>query len=173
MSATAAPSQSLQACDLLHRSRQVHWPKGFDPAQAPSFAHNELQMHASCDRVWNRLISAPEWPSWFILVKDVRLPEGRKTLVDQLQLQWNILGGAVQSKITEFVPNSRLGWLSFYGATNYYHAWYLEPTAGGCTVLAEEVGIGPDAAKLAQSNDTSTHRAHDLWLASLRWASGS
>ena len=38
--------------DLGHRSRDIHWPTGFDPAKADLFAHNELVIHAPCERVW-------------------------------------------------------------------------------------------------------------------------
>ena len=38
--------------DLANRSRDIHWPTGFDPAKADLFAHNELVIHAPCERVW-------------------------------------------------------------------------------------------------------------------------
>jgi len=44
--------------DLAHRSRDIHWPTGFDPAKADLFAHNELVIHAPCERVWQHIIDA-------------------------------------------------------------------------------------------------------------------
>ena len=38
------------ASDLRNRSRQIRWPKAFDPAEAKSFAHNELEMRSDCHR---------------------------------------------------------------------------------------------------------------------------
>jgi hypothetical protein len=38
--------------DLAHRSPDIHWPAGFEPAKADLFAHNELIINASCERVW-------------------------------------------------------------------------------------------------------------------------
>src|SRR4029077_20109386 len=44
--------------DLAKRSRDIHWPTGFDPEKADLFAHNELVIHAPCERVWQPIIDA-------------------------------------------------------------------------------------------------------------------
>ena len=44
--------------DLANRQRDIHWPTGFDPAKADLFAHNELVIHAPCERVWQHIIDA-------------------------------------------------------------------------------------------------------------------
>lgn len=38
--------------DLAHRSPDIHWPDGFEPVRADLFAHNDLIINASCERVW-------------------------------------------------------------------------------------------------------------------------
>jgi hypothetical protein len=38
--------------DLAHRSPDIHWPTGFEPKKAGLFAHNDLIINASCERVW-------------------------------------------------------------------------------------------------------------------------
>src|SRR5579859_6051830 len=42
--------------DLAHRSPDIHWPAGFEPEKADLFAHNELIINASCERVWAQII---------------------------------------------------------------------------------------------------------------------
>jgi hypothetical protein len=39
--------------DLAHRSPDIHWPAGFEPAKADLSAHNDLIINASCERVWS------------------------------------------------------------------------------------------------------------------------
>lgn len=168
------PAMGTRADDQRHRSRQIHWPVTFDPTVAQSFAHNELLIRADCHQVWEHLVDVPRWPSWLILTKDARLLDGATRLAQGTRFQWNIIGYQEESKIEEFVSDSRLGWYSYTPGQSplYYHVWLLEPQTLGCRVTTEEVGLGPDAAKSAKAGDTETHRVHDLWLASLRWVSG-
>ena len=85
-----------------------------------------------------------------------------------------MFGGPMDSSITEFVPSSRLAWIP-PGATEakgqHYHTWLLTNDATGCRVVTEETGISADDVKRVAAGDTTMHRAHDLWLASLKWAS--
>jgi hypothetical protein len=85
-----------------------------------------------------------------------------------------IFGSPITSRIDEYVPESRLSWIP-QGldevAPSHYHTWHLIPEAAGCRVITEETGVGPSDVKTPQSNSRLVHRAHDLWLASLRWTS--
>src|SRR5580658_11363771 len=38
--------------DGAQRSGNIHWPDGFHPEQADLFAHNEIVVHASCEKVF-------------------------------------------------------------------------------------------------------------------------
>jgi hypothetical protein len=59
--------------DLVNRSRDIHWPDGFDPSSADLFSHNELLIDASCERAWDNIIDATKWPQWYPNSKDVRI----------------------------------------------------------------------------------------------------
>ena len=61
--------------DLAHRSRDIHWPAGFEPEKADLFAHDDLIIKASCERVWTHIIQASRWPTWYPNSK-VRLRAG-------------------------------------------------------------------------------------------------
>jgi len=39
--------------------------------------------------------------------------------------------------------------------------------------VMEEAGIGKDAANMRKTDEAGMHRGHDLWLATLKWASES
>jgi uncharacterized protein YndB with AHSA1/START domain len=157
--------------DLAHRSPDIHWPAGFEPAKADLFAHNELLVNASCERVWSHIVDASQWPSWYPNSKDVQIQGGDTVLRDGTVFRWTTFGLSIESKVHEYEPNRRLGWYGYAPGTqpSFYHSWYLEPQGTMCRVVMDEAGVGKDAAGLRQSDETLMHRGHDLWLASLKW----
>ena len=157
--------------DLANRSPDIHWPTGFEPDKADLFAHNELIINASCERIWSHIIDAKRWPTWYPNSKDVELPGGNPVLRDGTIFRWTTFGLSIESTVHEFVPNRRLGWFGYApGAKpSFYHSWYLEPKADMCHVVMDEAGVGKDAAGLRNSDETLMHRGHDLWLATLKW----
>src|SRR5882672_12427520 len=157
--------------DLANRSRDIHWPAGFDPAKADLFSHNDLIINASCERVWSHIVDANNWPTWYPNSKDVQIQGGDPVLRDGTVFRWTTFGLAIESKVHESVPNQRLGWFGYAPGTppTFYHCWYLEPKDAMCRVVMDEAGVGKDAAGLRQSDETLMHRGHDLWLATLKW----
>jgi len=178
--ATAGPDSALHVegykamsmkDDLAHRSPDIHWPAGFDPAKADLFAHNDLIINASCERVWSHIVDANTWPTWYPNSKDVQIQGGDPVLRDGTVFRWTTFGLAIQSQVHDYVPNQRLGWFGYAPGTppTFYHSWYLEPKGAMCRVVMDEAGVGKDAAGLRQSDETLMHRGHDLWLATLKW----
>ena len=158
--------------DLANRSRDIHWPPGFDPAKTDLFAHNELVIHASCERVWQHIIDATKWPEWYPNAKAVQIMNG--TVLGQGSVfRWTTFGLSIESKVNEFVPYTRIGWYGYAPGADptFYHTWFLTQTADGCHVVTDEVGIGKDAAHLRETDESLMHRGHDLWLATLKWIS--
>jgi hypothetical protein len=159
--------------DLAHRSPDIHWPEGFNPSTADIFSHNELVIHATCERIWNNIIDADKWPSWYPNAKDVQIIDGGKLLSEGTVFRWTTFGLPLESRIHEFVPYSRIGWYGYAPGAQptFYHTWYLEEEGDACRVVTDEVGKGPDAIKLRQADEGLMHRGHDLWLATLKWMS--
>lgn len=157
--------------DLAARSPDIHWPAGFEPAKADLFAHNDLTINASCERVWGHIVNAIQWPTWYPNSKDVAISGEDRVLRDGTVFRWTTFGLSIESKVHEYVPNQRLGWYGYAPGTqpSFYHSWYLQPKGAGCHVIMDEAGIGKDAAALRQSDETLMHRGHDLWLATLKW----
>ena len=158
--------------DLANRQRDIHWPTGFDPAKADLFAHNELVIHAPCERVWQHIIDATKWPEWYPNAKAVEIMNG--TVLGQGSVfRWTTFGLSIESKVNEFVPYTRIGWYGYAPGADptFYHTWFLTQTADGCRVVTDEVGIGKDAAHLRETDESLMHRGHDLWLATLKWMS--
>jgi uncharacterized protein YndB with AHSA1/START domain len=157
--------------DLAHRSAFIHWPAGFEPEKADMFAHNDLLINASCERIWTNIIDATRWPAWYPNSKGVELHRGDSVLRDGTVFRWTTFGLDIESTVHEFVPNQRLGWYGYAPGTkpSFYHSWYLEPKGRMCHVVMDEAGVGKDAAELRKSDETLMHRGHDLWLATLKW----
>ena len=172
-SATSAEGYKAMSMndDLAHRSPDIHWPAGFEPANADLFAHNEMLVNAPCGRVWKHIVDANQWPTWYPNSKDVHIQGGDTLLEDGTVFRWTTFGLAIESKVHEYVPNRRLGWYGYAPGTkpSFYHSWYLQSKGPTCLVVMDEAGIGKDAAGLRQSDETLMHRGHDLWLATLKW----
>ena len=168
-----AQASSTMADDRAHRDPAIHWPAEFDPSVAPVFSHNELLLSTDCHRAFTRLADATSWPTWFVLTKDV-VAETPGPVQQGSLFRLRIFDSPIQSRITEFVPDSRLSWIPF-GADEtetrhgHYHAWHFLPAPTGCRVVTEETGIGPGDRRDPVKGSALMHRAHDLWLASLRW----
>jgi hypothetical protein len=163
--------------DLKHRAHEIHWPKGFEPETADLFSHNELTLQASCKDVWGHIVDASKWPAWYPNSKGVSIVGDSPTLGEGSVFHWTTFGLPLESKVNEFVPYSRIGWYGYAPGTapsaehSFYHTWYLVPAGKACRVVMDEVGKGPDAAHLRQTDESLMHRGHDLWLATLKWVS--
>lgn len=160
--------------DQKLRDPTMHWPKNWEPGKAAIFSHNELLIHASCHRVWARLTDLPDWPNWIVFIKDIEIPGPDRTVKEGTVARLQIFGTPIELRITEFVPDTRLAWFPrtlTREKPEHYHAWHLIPKSTGCLVITEESGITTEDARLARAGDTFMHRAHDLWLASLKWTS--
>src|SRR5271167_1392032 len=91
--------------DLAHRSPNIHWPAGFEPNKADLFAHNELLINASCERVWSHIVDASQWPTWYPNSKDVRIQGGERLLGSGTVFRWTTFGLTIESNVHEYVPN--------------------------------------------------------------------
>jgi len=163
----------IMKTDLRARSLDIHWPSEFRPDAADLFSHNELLIDAPCENVWNHIIDASNWPHWYPNSKDVQLLNGAKVLGPDVRWRWTTFGLAIESRVHEYTPYSRLGWYGYApGATPaFYHTWLLQPRASGCAVITDEAGLGKDAVHLRETDEGMMHRGHDLWLATLKWVS--
>jgi uncharacterized protein YndB with AHSA1/START domain len=159
--------------DLLKRPHDIHWPEGFIPEKADLFSHNELLVETSCEKVWGHIVDASKWPNWYPNSKNVNILDGEGLLKADTRWRWTTFGLPLESRVHEYVPNSRLGWFGYAPGQKpaFYHTWLLIPRGTSCQVVMDEVGKGADAANLRRSNESLMHRGHDLWLATLKWVS--
>lgn len=169
-----AQTSEMQS-DRAHRDSAIRWPAAYDPSVAPVFSHNELLIHADCHRTFGHLADAPHWPDWLVIVKDV-VNETPGTTGKGALYRLRIFNSPIQSRVVEFEADQRISWIP-YGADEtetrhgHYHAWRFIPQAAGCLVITEETGIGPGDRKDPAGGSHLMHKAHELWLDSLRYIS--
>jgi uncharacterized protein YndB with AHSA1/START domain len=155
--------------DGAQRSKDIHWPGGFHPEQADLFAHNEIVVHASCEKVFANIVDAQVWPSWYPNSHNVKLlnsPDGK--LHEGARFSWDTFGVHIESRVHEFVPGSRIGWFGDGAGMNAYHTFLLLKTDEGCHIVTEEVVKGPGAVEFRQKQPDAMHEGHDLWLSTLK-----
>lgn len=161
--------------DREHRDLAIRWPAAYDPSVAPVFSHNELLIHADCHRTFIRLADAVDWPTWLVIVKDVtNVTPGNMGQGALYRLK--IFDSPIQSRIVEYEADKRISWIPF-GADEtevrhgHYHAWRFVPESPNCLVITEETGTGPGDRKDPAAGSHLMHKAHELWLDSLRYIS--
>jgi uncharacterized protein YndB with AHSA1/START domain len=155
--------------DGSQRLKDIHWPDGFHPGQADLFAHNEIVVHATCEKVFANIVDAQVWPSWYPNSHNVKLlnsPDGK--LHEGARFSWDTFGVHIESRVHEFVPNSRIGWFGDGTGMHAYHTFLLLKEDAGCHIVTEEVVKGPGAVEFREKQPNAMHEGHDLWLSTLK-----
>lgn len=120
----------------------IRWPDRFSPQNAPVHVVNELTMAVSPDAVWNVLIRAPDWPGFDANASKVVVEGGGPDLSAGARFNWRTFGVDLKTEVQEFVPGERIAWLALAPGLEAYHAWLIQPAAGGCHVITEETQRG-------------------------------
>jgi uncharacterized protein YndB with AHSA1/START domain len=156
--------------DIQHRSAHIHWPDDIVPEQVDLFAHNDIVIAAPAERIWQHLIKASLWPTWYTNAHEVVVQDPNGILGQGVIFDWTTFSANIHSTVNEFVPQERIGWFGETDQWRAYHTWLLEPRGDGSTyVVMEETGEGVNPRKLAQTNPGHMHRGHDLWNISLKF----
>ena len=169
-----AQTSEMQS-DRARRDTAIRWPAAYDPSVAPVFSHNELLIHASCHRTFTHLADATNWPNWLVIVKDVANETPDKTGQGALY-RLKIFNSPIQSRIVEYEADRRISWIPFgtdetETRHGHFHSWRFVPRAAGCLVVTEETGIGAGDLRDPAAGSHLMHKAHELWLDSLRYIS--
>ncbi len=124
---------------------KINWPEGFKPSKSAFFIHNEIDIKAPPQVVWDIFINAAKWPALNKKAEGIKLlnsPDGR--LNSSSVFIWSP-AGKFTSTIKAFKPPYNVAWL---GETDnkkitIYNAWTIIPTAEGCKVVTDESQNGP------------------------------
>jgi uncharacterized protein YndB with AHSA1/START domain len=146
----------------------IIWPERYATERVAAHVSNEITIAAPPAAVWAWLIRAADWPAWYPNAANVRLPGAARDLEAGTNFTWRTFGVTVKSTVREFVPEQRIAWDGTALLLDVYHAWLIEPRAGGCWVLTEENqnGLAAVAQKMFMPN--RMFGGHQVWLQKLR-----
>lgn len=148
----------------------VVWPDEFNPEKASWYINNEIEIYAEPEVVWNILIDARQWHTFY---KGVQSPveyldSTANCLRNGLSFKMHTMGLHLIPQIKEFVPNERMAWEVRRRNLTAYHAWVIVPTAKGCRLITPEAqnGFLTFLQKLFQPNKLL--KLHDVWLQAIK-----
>lgn len=175
--------------DWAERSPEIHWPTTMFNGSAEVFTHNQIEINASCEKVWDHLIQVERWSQWCPFCGKVQISGAAKVLQKNGRFTWvssdlpqdipigeNPPPERVDAVVMEYEPPNRLGWRSFgrsfthHGAlVASYHNWYIKPIGPNkCVVTFEEIATGIAARYARGAYPELVHLSHDDWLKGLK-----
>lgn len=168
LSAKKTGKPSMKKKDQIPDSR-IAWPPENSPAVSGVFAQNIVDIAAPPDKVWSLLIDCVKWPQWYKHCTDVSILRGGLLLGVNSKFRFKTLNLYFEPEIRTFEPSRMLVWsakgpLGGSGA----HAWYIEPTPGGCRVVTEETQRGILSALLGWYTRQTLLTSHEEWLRALK-----
>ncbi|MEM8966528.1 MAG: SRPBCC domain-containing protein [Bacteroidota bacterium] len=147
-------------------SEKIDWPSEYNPEEAGFFVHNEIDIKADPQIVWDLLIDAESWPNWYEGMTDVSVktnPNGK--LDSSTVLSFKTMGQFFETvTVKEFEPPYRLSWEATRKDIRGYHAWLIIPTKEGCKVITSETQHGLKAFMQKAFLPNKLRKLHDVWL---------
>ena len=148
---------------------RITWPPAHSPASSIVFAQNTLEIAAAPDTVWSLLIDCAQWPVWYKHCTDVSVLRGGPLLGANSKFRFKTLGLFFEPEVETFESPRMLVWSAKGPAgTSGSHAWYIEPTPGGCRVITEEVQRGLLLFFVRSRTRARLLTSHQEWLRSLK-----
>lgn len=160
------PVKSIKTKKYNPATNLVVWPDEFCPEKAKWYVYNEIEINAKPEVVWNILIDAKKWHTFY---KGVQSPveyldASATTLRNGLAFKMQTMGLHLVPVMKEFVPNERMAWEVRRGNLTAYHAWVIVPTTNGCRLITPESqnGFLTFLQKVFQPNKLLN--LHEHWL---------
>ncbi len=150
-------------------AERIRWPGDYEPDRAVFHVYNEIEVRAPAAKVWDLLVEAEAWPTWYEGAADLKLtdPRGGRLAPDAV-FTWRTMGLELESRVKEFEPGARLAWESRKPVIRGYHAWLLIPTDTGCRVVTAESFHGLLGYLQRIFVPKRLHRLHETWLRELK-----
>jgi hypothetical protein len=158
--------KSIKTKKYTPSTNLVVWPEEFNPSKAKWYVYNEIEINAKPNVVWNTLINAKKWHTFYKGVESPveYLDTTATTLRKGLAFKMHTMGLHLVPVIKEFVPNERMAWEVRRGNLKAYHAWVIVPTINGCRLITPEAqnGFLTFLQKIFQPNKLLN--LHEHWL---------
>ncbi len=169
MLSTATLVLTVSALAQNNDSEKIKWPAAYEPSKSKFYVHNEIEINAKPEIVWQFLIDANSWENWYKGAKNVVLMNPADTILHSNSIfQWQTMGLKFESTIKEYEPNKLLAWESKKKSIQGYHVWLIVPTAKGCKVITDESQNGWLTFFEKTFQGKKLKKLHDVWLAELK-----
>lgn len=170
LSAQDATSNRIMTKRYDAQSNLVVWPAEFRPEESRWYVYNEIEIYAKPEVVWNILIEAHQWHTFYKGVQSpvVYLDSAATCLRNGLSFKMHTMGLHLVPQMKEFVPNERMSWEVRRRDLTAYHAWVIVPTATGCRLITPEAqnGFLTFLQRVFQPNKLL--KLHDKWLKAIK-----
>jgi hypothetical protein len=169
----ASISLNVQAQQFTRKynanENQIVWPEKFNPKNSDFYVHNEIEIKAKPEVVWQLLIQALEWNTWYQGIQNIQFKEAnRVSLALNVQVFWNSMGQSLNNTVVEYIENQRLAWQFNEDKIQGHHAWLIIPTDAGCKVITDESQTGKLAKLQKLFLPRKLMKQHDQWLKVLK-----
>jgi hypothetical protein len=147
----------------------IEWPAAYKPEEANFFVHNSIEIKAAPSTVWNILIKAEQWPSYYTGAENVKVSDNDTGRLQANSIfTWKTMGLDFISTVREYKPNKSLSWESNKKSIQGYHAWLLIPTDAGTLLVTQEAQHGwlSGMEKVFQPN--KLRKLHDVWFLQIK-----
>lgn len=168
LTCTACASLKPDITASRSQPEQVNWPDGYLPEDASFFVHNEIDIDAPPEIIWELLVKAEDWSNWYDGASNIDIRGNETSLQPGSVFDWRTMGLTFESTITEFVPYERLSWESEKSLIRGYHAWLILPTDTGSKVITAESQRGFLSVMERIFQPNKLRKLHDVWLQELK-----
>lgn len=159
----------IAAANAKPAAERINWPEEYEPSRAAFFVHNEIEIKASPNVVWEILIDAEAWPSWYVGAENVQVKDSKNGRLKSGDVfTWKTMDLEFESYVKEYSPPHRIAWDSRKVVIQGYHAYLIIPTTSGCRVVSDESFSGFLGHMQKIFIPTKLHRLHDIFLVELK-----
>lgn len=147
----------------------IVWPAEFNPTTSDFYVHNEIEIEAPPERVWQLLVAATVWSNWYDGIQQIKFEDSTQVdLAKNTKVFWRSMGQDLNNTVVEFEAVSRLAWQFREQKIQGHHAWVIVPTATGCRVITDESQTGTLAKLQKVFLPNKLIKQHDNWLRLLK-----
>lgn len=155
----------------LPYSDELSWPKDFKPSESSFFVHNQIDIKAPPQVVWDLFINAEKWPEWYEMAEGIKLLNASDGKLSQsTAFRWYPQGHEFISTVKEFEPPYKIAWYAEEKKKKMlvYHGWLFVPTEEGCRVISDESQNGPITFWEKIFTPNMVEKSHRKWLEGLK-----
>lgn len=167
--ATSTPKGAIQQALTRPVQERIHWPERYRPDRSTFFVHNEVEIAAPPQVVWDIVQDVESWPEWYVGATDIKLINAKSgKLGRDGAFTLHTMGMDFIARVSEFDPPYRLATENRKLVIQGYHAWLIVPTKTGCKLITDESFRGPLGILQGTFIPNKLHRLHQIFLEELK-----